>query len=161
AAPPYDYAFISNPVVDPAHLDEVIPAFFTAIEKHPRLPNVIRLKYLDAEGEAYAAIRAALKARASENLTLSERTRPFASKDFAVKPSGSTRKKLRQDWNRLSALGAVDIVNDRTGREASEAFEIFLAMEAESWKGAHGTALLCSDEDAAFTRQMVGNLAAR
>ena len=40
--------------------------------------------------------------------------RPFATRDFGVKRSGSTRKKLRQDWNRLSALGAVDVVNDRT-----------------------------------------------
>src|SRR5262249_5450095 len=151
AAPPYDYAFLSSPVVDPDHMDEVVPAFLAAIAEHPRLPDVIRLKYLDGEDEAHAAIVRALQARGSESLTLSERARPFASKDSGVKASGSTRKKLRQDWNRLSALGAVDIVNDRSQAEAREAFEVFLAMEAESWKGANGTALLCSDEDAAFT----------
>jgi len=161
AAPPYDYAFLSSPVVDPDHMDEVVPAFLAAIAEHPRLPDVIRLKYLDGQDEAHAAIVRALNARGSENLTLSERARPFASKDLGVKPSGSTRKKLRQDWNRLSALGAVDIVNDRSPAEAREAFEVFLAMEAESWKGENGTALLCSDEDAAFTRQLIGNLAAR
>src|SRR6266851_3430753 len=29
---PYNYAFLSSPVVDPACIDEVIPAFFAAIE---------------------------------------------------------------------------------------------------------------------------------
>ena len=33
------------------------------------------------------------------------------------------------------------------------AFETYLAMEAASWKGARGTALLCDEEDAAFARR--------
>ena len=59
-----------------------------------------------------------------------------------MKRSGSTRKKLRQDWNRLSALGTVDVVNDRTRAGVVQAFETFLALEKASWKGAQGTALL-------------------
>jgi hypothetical protein len=78
-----------------------------------------------------------------------------------VKRSGSTRKKLRQDWNRLSALGAVDIVNDRAPHAIRWAFEAFLALEAGSWKGAQGTALLCDPADAAFVRRLVGDLAQR
>src|SRR3989442_1728718 len=31
AAPPYNYAFLSSPVVDPAFMDETISAFFDAI----------------------------------------------------------------------------------------------------------------------------------
>jgi CelD/BcsL family acetyltransferase involved in cellulose biosynthesis len=46
AAPPYDYAFVSNPVIDPAMMDGVMAAFLDAIERHPVLPNVIRLRYL-------------------------------------------------------------------------------------------------------------------
>src|SRR6187200_193028 len=48
AAPPYDYAFLSNPVVDPEFLNETIAAFFDAIESERSLPNVVRLRYLDA-----------------------------------------------------------------------------------------------------------------
>ena len=77
-----------------------------------------------------------------------------------MKRSGSTRKKLRQDWNRLSALGAVDIVNNRAP-DAREAFETFLTLENASWKGARGTALLCNAADAAFARQMIAALAER
>jgi CelD/BcsL family acetyltransferase involved in cellulose biosynthesis len=161
AAPPYDYGFVSNPVVDPAFVEDVVPAFFAAIENHPRLPNVIRLKYLDGEAETCAAILTALAARESAPLMLSEHSRPYVTRDFGLKRSGSTRKKLRQDGNRLSALGAVDVVNEHVPESACEAFEAFLALEASSWKGERGTALLSHEEDAAFARQLIANLAAR
>jgi hypothetical protein len=157
---PYDYAFVSNPVIDPACLDEVIAAFFTAIENSPALPNVLSLPSLDAECPSYGAIRKDLAARGGAALMLSEAARPFVTRDFGVKRSGSTRKKLRQDWNRLSALGAVDVVNDRAPAAAGQAFETFLALEQASWKGARGTALLSDAKDAAFVRRLFQGLAA-
>ena len=113
AAPPYNYSFLSNPVVDPEFTNEAIAGFFDAIERERSLPKVIRLRYLDASAETYPAIMSALAARGAQTLKLAERERPYVTKDFGLKKSGSTRKKLRQDWNRLTALGAVDIVNDR------------------------------------------------
>ena len=160
AAPPYDYAFVSNPVIDPDFMDEVIAAFLDAIERERSLPNVIRLRYLDASAETYPAILSALAARGGQVLKLSERERPFVTRDFGLKRSGSTRKKLRQDWNRLSALGAVDIVNERDAAAVRSAFETYLTMEAESWKGARGTALLCDEKDATFARRLIADLAA-
>jgi CelD/BcsL family acetyltransferase involved in cellulose biosynthesis len=160
AAPPYNYAFVSNPVADPGRIDEVMRAFFDAIERDPALPNVIRLKYLDGESETSHAIVRALAERGSPSLKLSESARPFVSSAFGQKHSGSTRKKLRQDWNRLSALGSVEIVNDRERDKVEGAFEVFLTLEAESWKGGRGTALLCRERDAAFTRRLISSLAA-
>lgn len=159
-APPYNYAFVSSPVIDPAYMSDVMPAFFDAIAAHSGLPKVIRLEYLDGESEVYGAVMKALGARGSRTLELSNRSRPFVSRDFGRKGSGSTRKKLRQDWNRLSALGRVEILNDRTPACVRDAFEVFLALEAESWKGGRGTALLCKEEDAAFARRLIGDLAA-
>jgi hypothetical protein len=157
---PYDYAFVSSPVVDPACIDEVIAAFFTAIEHSPALPKVVSLPSLDAECPSYPAMRKHLAARGGAILMLSEAARPFVTRDFGVKRSGSTRKKLRQDWNRLSALGAVDVVNDRAPAAAEQAFETFLALEKASWKGAGGTALLSDAHDAAFVRRLFQRLAA-
>ena len=51
-------------------------------------------------------------------------------------------------------------MNRRTPGEFAEAFEVFLAMEAGSWKGAQGTALLSDAKDAAFARRRVHDLAA-
>lgn len=158
---PYNYAFLSSPVVDPACVDEVIAAFFAAIEKSPSLPKVLSLQSLDAECPSYPALARELKRRGVAPLMLSETARPFVTREFGVKRSGSTRKKLRQEWNKLSALGTVDVVNVRTLEGARQAFESFLALEKASWKGDQGTALLSDPRDAAFVRRLFQDLAAQ
>ena len=157
AAPPYEYAFVANPVIDPG--TDVMPAFFDAIAREPALPKVIQLKLLDGDDATCRAIVSALGARNGQMLKLSERTRPFLGSESERKRSGSTGKKLRQDWNRLSGVGAVEIGNERSPGEVRAALEVFLAMEARSWKGANGTALLCDEDDAAFARRFIGGLA--
>jgi hypothetical protein len=161
AAPPFNYSFLSNPVIDPEFAGDVIPAFFDAIEEERSLPNVVRLRYFDASSEIYPSILQALAARGGQVLNMSERERPFVTRDFGLKRSGSTRKKLRQDWNRLSALGEVDIANERSQDAVRAAFETYLTMESDSWKGTRGTALLCDEKDATFARRLIGDLAAQ
>ncbi len=156
---PFNYAFLSSPVVDPAFIELVIPAFFATVKRTRSLPNVISMKDLDGESPSYPAILRSLAAQGAAGLKLSESARPIVTRDFGVKKSGSTRKKLRQDWNRLSALGEVDIVNARGPEDVASAFEAFLALEAKSWKGAEGTALLCDSADAAFVRRLSSALA--
>jgi CelD/BcsL family acetyltransferase involved in cellulose biosynthesis len=160
AAPPYSYAWLSNPVIDPDFMDEAVAAFLDAIERDRRLPNVVRLRYLDADSASYAAILDALAARRAHTLKLSERERAFVTREAGLKRSGSTRKKLRQDWNRLCAVGTVEVVNDRCRGAAQDAFETYLALEADSWKGARGTALLSDDDEATFARRLIAALAA-
>jgi CelD/BcsL family acetyltransferase involved in cellulose biosynthesis len=157
---PFNYAFLSSPVVDPAYAEEVIVAFFSAIEKST-LPKILNLPQLDAEGPGYLALLKALARRGIGPLVLSKLSRPYVTREFGVKRSGSTRKKLRQDWNRLAALGKVEVVNDRTPAAVQQAFESFLALEKASWKGARGTALLSDESDAAFVRRLVQDLSER
>ncbi len=156
---PFEYAFLSSPVIDPACSDEVMAAFFMAIRTNRQLPNLVSLKQLDGEAPSYKAMQKLIANAAHRVLRLSESLRPVASPDIGVKKSGSTRKKLRQDWNRLAALGAVDIVNVRDARLAEQDFETFLSLEMQSWKGAEGTALLCNPRDARFVREMFAGLA--
>ena len=158
AAPPYEYAFIASPVIDPQYADTVIPAFFAAIARARHLPKVIELKQLDGDADSFRAIMSAIGGRPL--LKVSEHTRPFLDDPAERKRSGSTGKKLRQDWNRLSALGAVDVVNDRAPDAARDAFEIFLKLESQSWKGQNGTALLSKQNDAAFARRWIAALVA-
>jgi hypothetical protein len=155
---PYNYAFLSSPVVDPTFVAEVIPAFFAAVA-NSKLPKIISLRDFDAESPSYNTIMAAMAVKGRAPCKLAESARPLVTSSFGVKKSGSTRKKLRQDWNRLAAIGKVDVVNDRGPIEVAGAFEIFLALENKSWKGAEGTALLCDFADALFVRRLVGNLA--
>jgi len=158
---PYNYAFLSSPVIDPGYVEQVIPAFFAAIEQTSSLPKVLSIKSFDAECPSYPAILKSLAGRGIVPLVLAEHARPFVTREFGIKRSGSTRKKLRQDWNRLTALGAVEVLNDRTPAGAGQAFETFLALEKASWKGAQGTALLSDSRDAAFVRNLLQQLAAR
>ena len=159
AAPPYEYAFVAGPVIDPRHADAVMPAFFEAIAKARNLPNVIELKLIDGDAASFRPMMQALAGRPL--LKLSERARPFLNGPAERKRSGSTAKKLRQDWNRLSALGVVEVVNARAAQAACDAFETFLGLEAQSWKGESGTALLSDEDDAAFARRWIGALAAQ
>lgn len=157
---PFEYAFLSSPVIDPAYSDEVMAAFFGAIRTNRQLPNLVSLKQLDGEAPSYKAMQKLIANAGHRVLRLSDSLRPVASPEAGVKKSGSTRKKLRQDWNKLAALGAADIVNVRNVRSAGQDFETFLALEMQSWKGAEGTALLCSERDARFVREMFAGLAA-
>ena len=159
SAPPHRHAFLSNPVIDPDCIDEVLAAFFDAIGDDSKLPRVLRLRYLDAQVPTFAAIVKALEARGATALKLVERERAFVTRESGVKLTGSTRKKLRQDWRRLSALGEVEVRNDRECDAARNAFETYLVMEAASWKGSRGTAMLCNEAEAAFARQMIAALA--
>ena len=155
---PYNYAFLSSPVIDPAFVAAVIPAFFAAIDRNSSLPRILSMKSFDAECPAYGEVLKLLAERGIAPLVLSEDARPFVTRDFGVKRSGSTRKKLRQDWNRLTSLGVVDVVNERAPEAALQAFETFLTLEKASWKGAQGTALLSDAEDAVFVRALLQNL---
>jgi CelD/BcsL family acetyltransferase involved in cellulose biosynthesis len=159
ASPPYEYAFVASPVIDPDY--EVMPAFFNAIAQAPALPNVIQLKLLDGDCATYRVTMNALGARNGRMLKLSEHARPFLGGESERKRSGSTGKKLRQDWNRLAALGAVEIANERSPELVRDALEVFLTMEARSWKGENGTALLSDEDDAIFARRFIGDLAER
>ena len=158
AAPPYDYAFVASPVIDPKYADAVMPAFLDAIAKARKLPNVIELKLLDGDDASMRALINALGGRPL--LKLSERARPFLHNAGERKRAGSTAKKLRQDWNRLSALGAVAVSNERAADAVRDVFEIFLKLESQSWKGQSGTALLSRESDAAFARRWIAALAA-
>ncbi len=157
---PQDYAFVSNPVIDPDYAGDVMPAFFAEIAGRPDLSNIIRFQHLDGSDPSYAAIMAALAGRAIQGRVLSLHESAVVTPQSGIKRSGSTRKKLRQDWNRLSAAGTVAIVNERSEDAARAGLEVFLEMEAASWKGERGTALLASARDTAFVRRFVAAMAA-
>jgi CelD/BcsL family acetyltransferase involved in cellulose biosynthesis len=159
AGPAYDYAFVASPVADPAHADAVMAAFLARIAAERSLPKVLRLKYLDSSEGSFALARA-IAARRGTVRTLADRPRPYVTRTEGRKLSGSTRKKMRQDWNRLAASGDTTVINDRDPNAVRAAFETFLGLEAEGWKGSARTAILSRRRDADFARRFIGNLAA-
>jgi CelD/BcsL family acetyltransferase involved in cellulose biosynthesis len=150
---PYDYAFTSNAMIDGACADDVVATFFDAVRRDARLPKIVRLQSFEADPIVHPAIVRNL-ASTGRYHEFFRTERPFADQFTGTKKS--TRKKLRQ----LSAVGTVEIINERTPARIETAFEIFLKLEAESWKGEEGTALLCDAGDARFSRRLIENLAA-
>lgn len=153
----FSYALMSLPMLHPDHAAKVMPAFLGAIAKDRALPNTILLRDLDAAGPEFLAFRNAVAGHSQVELRSDQR--PIAMREAGLKRSGSTRKKLKQDWNRLAAAGLLEVENSREPGAVRAAFEDFLALEAKSWKGSNGTALLNDHRDAAFGRRMVGDLA--
>ncbi len=152
---PYNYAFASTAMIDGACVDEVVGAFFDAVKRDVRLPKVISLRSFEIDPIVHPAMLRCLASHGRYR-ELFRVERPFADHARMVKKSGSARKKFRQ----LSAAGAVTIVNERTPAGAEAAFEVFLNLEAASWKGKEGTALLCDANDARFSRRFIQSLAA-
>lgn len=159
--PPYDYAFLSNPVIDREHSQAVAKGFAEALSALHQMPRTLRIRYLDGVEAGSVAVLKALKERGARICELARRDRAFAWRDNGVKKSGSTRKKMRQDRNRLAALGSLEYSNERDADAVARNFETFLAMEAASWKGKNGTAILSSEQDARFARQFISTLTAK
>lgn len=155
---PFRYASLSTPVLHPDYAEEVVPAFLAAIAANRTLPDTLVLKDLDAEGREFSALQIA--AAAHPRVELRTDQRPIATRVAGIKRTGSTRRKLKQDWNRLAGEGALAVANISDPQAIAPAFEAFLAMEANGWKGGKGTALLSLTGHADFGRRLVAGLAA-
>ncbi len=156
---PFNYAFLSTPVLHPDYADDVMPAFLAAMARDKSLPDTLYFRDLDASGREHSAIQHALAGHPRAEVRTDQR--PIAGRESGIKRTGSTRKKLRQDWNRLAATGTVEVVNEREPERVRQALEVFLRMEAASWKGSGGTALLNDPGDAAFARRVISEFAER
>ncbi len=156
---PFNYAFLATPVLHPDYAEEVMPAFLAAIARETKVSSTLHFRDLDAEGREHSAITLALTGHAQ--VTLRTDQRPIATREAGLKRSGSTRKKLRQDWKKLSAAGAVEVIDVRDPDLIGAALENFLEMELKGWKGAGGTAILSTPADAVFARRLIGDMAAR
>jgi CelD/BcsL family acetyltransferase involved in cellulose biosynthesis len=155
---PFNYAFLSTPVLHPDYAHEAMPALLAAVTRKRGLPTTLVLRDLDGDGREHSAIMEALAGHPQVCFRIDQR--PIATREAGLKRSGSTRKKLRQDWNRLAATAAVEIVNERDPAGVGTAFESFLEIELGSWKGAGGTAILSNPADTAFARRLIGDMAA-
>jgi CelD/BcsL family acetyltransferase involved in cellulose biosynthesis len=164
-APPCRYSYLATPVIDRSCLDETLDAMLDCIAAETRLPKIMALDAIGAEGATYEALLRVLARRGSAPCIMEQSRRPklqsaldgTAYLEQAL--SSSTRKKLRQHRRRLAEKGALTSVIATEPAAARRAFEDFLALEASGWKGREGTALLNDKGDAAFMRAAVGALA--
>ena len=164
-APPIDHAYLSSPVIDRDVAEITFGAMLDAVANAPDLPKIVALDALSAEPAARDALMRVPAARGYAVHTFTSGERPMlasgldAKSYFEAALSASSRKKLRQYRRRLGEKGRLETRHLTAPESVCAAFEQFLALEAQGWKGRAGTALVSSANDAAVARAMVAALA--
>lgn len=165
AAPAFLHGYAATPVIDPSCLDDALEAILDAIAADNRLPDIVTLDAMATDGATMAALTRVLIRRGNPPRILDRSRRPrlrsgVNGEVYLQKAlSSASRKKLRQQRRRLSEKGELSSVVIADPPAVRRALEDFLRMEASGWKGEQGTALLCNEADAAFTRAAIGALA--
>ena len=84
------------------------------------------------------------------------------SGSFTEMSLGKKRKReLNRQLKKLETTGEVTFSTARTEEEVLDAFEGFMTLELKGWKGKRGTALYNHKKIAAFSRQIVAELAVK
>lgn len=167
SAPPVPHAYLATPVIDRECIDQALHAMLDRIAGDGRLPRIVALDAMGADGATMQALMRVVAARGSASCVFGQPLRPKLASPLDGKRyleqalSGSTRKKLRQQRRKLGEKGALESRCIREPEAVRTAFEDFLRLEASGWKGRQRTALLNDAADAAFARAMIAELAAQ
>lgn len=163
----HGYSVLSTPLLDRASATDALMTMFDHVAADATLPSVLRFPMLGAGGLVEAAFESAARRRGRALRVLSRTSRarldPIegGSEAFLARRfPGQKRKKFRNERRKLEALGAVSFTR-HGGDGAVDALEEFLALEAASWKGRAGTAIVCDPVDAGYIRKGVIGLAAQ
>jgi len=166
-APAAPHGYLATPVLDPGAAEDAIDAMLDFVARDAGLPKTIALDPIAADGEAMAALARVLARRGGEAFVMAQSERPMLQSDLDAKQyfekamSGSSRRKLRQHRRRIEEKGALTVRRCETPESVAPAFDEFLALEAAGWKGRRGSAIVCSDSEAGFAKEMVVALARR
>jgi hypothetical protein len=159
------YAPFSVPLLDRDHAIEAAGALLDAAKTAGA--RGLLLQNIATGGPAYTAMLAALERRGlvPQIMRSFRRAGLDASQDAdAVLRDALSAKKLkelRRQRHRLEDTGIVAFEVASSPERIGPALEAFLALEAKSWKGKRGTALVQHPGDAAFIREAAPALAAR
>lgn len=74
--------------------------------------------------------------------------------DFLEKKSANFRHKLKSVVKKIYSVGDVSFLRIQDFRKFSDAYDIILSIEKNSWKHQHGTAITCSEKQREFYRSL-------
>jgi len=163
----HPYGPLGTPLVDQETLLPAVTAFLDHVTDDPKLPKLLLLPYQVADGPVAAVLGATIERRGGRTVRFDAHQRALLapSKDRAgyldAALGRKKRKELGRQRRRLDEAGAVHFALAATPAEAAAALADFLALEAQSWKGAAGTAAAQSDAIRAFMERAISGLAAQ
>ncbi len=154
-----------TPLVDRDHAQAAIDALLHEVEAGSRVARNLLLPNIRRDG-AFARLlverpdRRGLERAIVGRVSGPARTRSDESADayFARSVAPKRLRELRRTHRRLSEQGALSYRHVTESEALRLALEEFLRIEQSGWKGEAGTALLCSDDMAAFARAAFGGL---
>jgi CelD/BcsL family acetyltransferase involved in cellulose biosynthesis len=162
----HPYAPLGSPLVDATACDDVIAAWLAHAGNSERLPKLILLPYLPAEGSLASAFDRALARRGGSQACFARHARallaPSASDHHYLERAidKKKRKELRRQRKRLADSGVVTTVISDTPAEIASALDDFFTLEASGWKGRARTAARLHPEIVSFMTAAVAALAA-
>jgi Acetyltransferase (GNAT) domain len=162
----HPYAPLGLPLVDPGCSEAVIDAWFEHVESDVRLPKLMLLPYLPAEGRVAAAIDAVIARRNGRSAYYAPHARallaPCGERASYLERAidRKKRKELRRQRNRLADRGSVSTHVASSPSAVASALDAFFALEARGWKGRGGTAARSDRHVAQFVETAVAALAA-
>ena len=130
-----------------------------------KIPPVIDFIWQKGESQTQRLLEQAahnLGLKSSHNLAF-ERAALLADTDRNGQPllNKKRRKELARQLRKLEELGQVEFVCSRSSDSIIDAIEGFMSLELSGWKGRKGTALYNHKKIAAFSRQIVYELASQ
>ncbi len=157
-----------TPLIDHDNPVGVMNDLFDILSRrHVKLPEVLVLPEMRADGPAAKLIRSAALERQLPVQSIERKERPFLEshldgETYLEEALGMQhRDDYRQLWNSLAEKGDLAHKIARKPEEVRHAFEHFLTLEVSGWKGRRGTAMAVDRFRAAFAREAVNNLAER
>jgi CelD/BcsL family acetyltransferase involved in cellulose biosynthesis len=162
----HPYAPLGVPLVDREMCDGVLSTWLGHVARHPKLPKLLLLPYLPAEGDFAAALDRTLAQQGAASAVFDRHARAVLApgkereRYLARALGGKKRKELRRQRKRLADGGELSSTVSQAAGSLARALDGFLELEAQGWKGRAGTAARCDQRVARFVQTAVGALAA-
>jgi hypothetical protein len=160
------YAPLGTPLVDRDAGDTALAAWLDHIATDPKLPKLLLMPYLPAEGAVARAFDTALTRRGGRSQSFAPHRRALLEPqgdradylDQAI--ARKKRTELRRLRKRLAEDGTLSSSVTLEPAAMPTALEDFLALEAAGWKGRAGTAAQSDEAIHRFVSDAVSGLAA-
>jgi CelD/BcsL family acetyltransferase involved in cellulose biosynthesis len=152
----HKYCYLCTPLIRAGYGREVIAAFFDWLAAGSHGCSLMEFAFIAGEGPFYNLLIDRLDRHAKLNYVTSRFMRalfrPASDVETYMRTAfhGAQRHELRRHERRLSEVGRVEYLSLEPGHDVAAWIAEFLRIEALSWKGAGGRALVCDEADRQF-----------
>jgi CelD/BcsL family acetyltransferase involved in cellulose biosynthesis len=155
-----DYSYVPVPLLRQGRAAEALGAFFDWLESQRRAAPLLEMERLPLGGPFHGLLIDELARRQAHVHVKHSYTRALYEPDGPIEEylqrvlPAKDRRELQRQRKRLQELGKSEIVSIGPHDDVAAWAEEFLALEANGWKGRHGTAFVSRENDAQFFREM-------